>query len=213
MIGPWECHLSCRHGFDLHLQCNPPNAVVLSPVSHPVFRARNTTTGEMSFGRPKRPSGVVAIICSSRSLTITPIVHRLGARGCTADDGDVTTKRRCSFGLERHGWPAFRRRVAVGSERYAAVLPPSAANDAPVIKAALSDARNTMVWAISSGAPSRWSGTVATKPAFLSSVPVKRLSIPVSIGPGATALTRTPRPATSIAADLVSPSTACLLAA
>src|SRR5438309_10812180 len=80
--------------------------------------------------------------------------RRLGARGCTADDGDVTTKRRCSFGLERHGWPAFRRRVAVGSERYAAVLPPSAANDAPVIKVALADARNTMVWAILSGAPS-----------------------------------------------------------
>ena len=42
-------------------------------------------------------------------------------------------------------------------------------------------------------------------------VPVKRLSIPVSMGPGATALTRTPEPAASSAADLVMPSTACLL--
>ena len=56
------------------------------------------------------------------------------------------------------------------------------------------------------------SGTPAIKPAFLSSVPVKRFSIPVSIGPGATALTRTPDPAASSAADFVSPSTACLLA-
>src|SRR5207245_1224708 len=96
---------------------------------------------------------------------------------------------------------------------YWAGLPPSTRNDAPVMKDALSDERNTMVWATSSGAPTRLSGTVVIKPAFLSSVPVKRFSIPVSIGPGATALTRTPDPAASSAADLVNPSTACLLAA
>src|SRR5580692_1268292 len=65
-----------------------------------------------------------------------------------------------------------------------AVLPPSTRYDAPVINDALSDARNTMVWAISSGRPTRLSGTVAAKPALLSGVPVKRSSIPVSIGPG-----------------------------
>ena len=54
-----------------------------------------------------------------------------------------------------------------------------------------------MVWAISSGLPTRWSGTPAIKLAFLSSVPVNRVSMPVSIGPGATALTRTPAPAAS----------------
>jgi hypothetical protein len=43
-------------------------------------------------------------------------------------------------------------------------------------------------------------------------VPVNRFSIPVSIGPGATTFTRTPDSATSSAAALVSPSTACLLA-
>src|SRR5437868_15286166 len=48
---------------------------------------------------------------------------------------------------------------------------------------------------------------------LLSAVPVKRLSIPVSVGPGATALTRTPKRAASSAADFVMPSTACLLAA
>src|SRR3989454_5552905 len=77
---------------------------------------------------------------------------------------------------------------------------------------ALSDERKTIVCAISSGLPTRLSGTVAVRPAFLSSVPVKRFSIPVSIGPGATILTRTPDEAASSAADLVSPSTACLLA-
>jgi hypothetical protein len=43
-----------------------------------------------------------------------------------------------------------------------------------------------MVSAISSGHPTRLSGTVAAKPAFLSGVPAKRFSIAVSIGPGAT---------------------------
>ena len=70
-----------------------------------------------------------------------------------------------------------------------------------------------MVWAISSGLPTRLSGTPAIKLAFLSSVPVNRVSMPVPIGPGATTLTRTPAPAASRAADFVSPSTACLLAA
>ena len=63
------------------------------------------------------------------------------------------------------------------------------------------------------GHPTRLSGTVVIKPAFRSSVPVKRFSIPVSIGPGATTLIRTPDPAASSAADSVNPSTACLLAA
>jgi len=44
-------------------------------------------------------------------------------------------------------------------------------------------------------------------------VPVNRVNMPVSIGPGATALTRTPNSAASRAAERVSPSTACLLAA
>src|SRR5580692_10042234 len=94
-----------------------------------------------------------------------------------------------------------------------AVLPPSTRYDAPVIKDALSDARNTMVWAISSGRPIRLSGTVAARPAFFSGVPAKRSSIPVSMGPGATTLMRNPDAAASSAADLVRPSTACLLAA
>src|SRR5438876_9636775 len=98
-------------------------------------------------------------------------------------------------------------------KHYWAVLPPSTRYDAPVMNDALSEARNMMAWAISSGLPTRLSGTVAARPAFLSSVPVKRFSIPVSIGPGATMLTRTAEEAASSAADLVSPSTACLLAA
>src|ERR1700739_3921538 len=95
---------------------------------------------------------------------------------------------------------------------YRADLPPSTRYEAPVMNEALSEARNLMVLAISSGLPTRLSGTVAARLAFLSAVPVKRFSIPVSIGPGATVLTRTPEAAASSAADLVSPSTACLLA-
>src|SRR6202171_4022704 len=103
--------------------------------------------------------------------------------------------------------------TTLGEEHHWAVLPPSTRYDAPVMNDALSDARNRMVWAISSGLPTRLSGTVAARAAFLSLVPVKPFSIPVSIGPGATMLTRTPEEAASRPADLVSPSTACLLAA
>src|SRR5580704_16225447 len=113
---------------------------------------------------------------------------------------------------QREGEPRGLGRRSAHKD-HLAVLPPSTRYDAPVINDALSDARNTMVWAISSGRPTRLSGTVAAKPAFLSGVPVKRSSIPVSIGPGATRLMRTPDAAASSAADLVRPSTACLLAA
>src|ERR1700761_2663019 len=92
-------------------------------------------------------------------------------------------------------------------------LPPSTESTWPLIKDAWPEQRNRMALAISAGSPARPSGTVETRPAFLSALPVKRLSIPVSVGPGATALTRTPEPATSSATDVVSPSTACLLAA
>src|ERR1700736_3153673 len=83
-------------------------------------------------------------------------------------------------------------------ENHRAVLPPSTRYDAPVTNDALSDARNIMVSAISSGLTTRLSGTVAAKPAFLSAVPAKRFSIAVSIGPGATMLMRTPDAAASL---------------
>jgi hypothetical protein len=57
-----------------------------------------------------------------------------------------------------------------GEEHHRAVLPPSTRYDAPVMNDALSDARNMMVWAISSGLPTRLSGTVTSKLAFLSAV-------------------------------------------
>src|SRR5450432_2926537 len=71
-------------------------------------------------------------------------------------------------------------------------LPPSTATICPVIKEDFADEANTMACAISSGFPRRLSGTLATRPAFLSALPVNRSSIPVSTGPGATAFTRTP---------------------
>src|ERR1700732_3001631 len=112
----------------------------------------------------------------------------------------------------RSALSSARKTTVPPGKHHLAVLPPSTAYEAPVMNDALSDARNMMVWAISSGLPTRLSGTVAAKPAFLSAVPVNRFSIPVSIGPGATMLTLTPDAAASSAADLVSPSTACLLA-
>ena len=55
----------------------------------------------------------------------------------------------------------------------------------PVMKLALSEARNTIACATSSGRPMRLTGMFATNAAFRSAVPVKRVNMSVSIGPGA----------------------------
>ena len=73
-----------------------------------------------------------------------------------------------------------------------------------------SDAMKRIALASSSERPRRAIGTVVTRAALLSGVPVKRVNMPVSVGPGATALTRIPDFASSSAKDLVMPS-ACLL--
>src|SRR3979409_235686 len=75
---------------------------------------------------------------------------------------------------------------------------------------ASSDAMKTIPSATSSERPSRPSGTCFARAALFSDVPVKRVSMPVSVGPGATAFTRIPDLASSSATDLVMPSTACL---
>src|SRR5712691_10902796 len=90
-------------------------------------------------------------------------------------------------------------------------LPPSTETTWPVTNEAEAEARKTIARPISSGLPIRPSGTVDTSAALFWGLPVKRSSMPVSVGPGATALTRTPEAAPSSAADLVMPSTACLL--
>src|SRR5258707_14088264 len=77
---------------------------------------------------------------------------------------------------------------------------------------ASAEATKAITCAISSGVARRLRGTVETSAALLSSGLVKRASMPVSGVPGATTLTRTPGPATSSAADVVRPSTACFLA-
>jgi len=83
-----------------------------------------------------------------------------------------------------------------------ASFPPSAASEAPVMKEALSEARKRIASATSSGWPIRFMGTREIKSALFSGVPVKRFNIPVSIGPGATTLIRTPVSANSRAAAL-----------
>src|ERR1700749_3111657 len=51
----------------------PPFAKMISPVSQPASsEARNTATRTMSSGWPKRPSGVLAIICFLNSGPMTP---------------------------------------------------------------------------------------------------------------------------------------------
>jgi hypothetical protein len=123
------------------------------------------------------------------------------ARGATLRYLDLAEERSLRRGL------LVRKLV---ERRHEAVLPPLTAMTCPVMNEALAEAANTIASAISSSLPARFSGTPATSPAFLSELPVNRSSIAVSIGPGATALIRTPNAAPSSAADLVNPSTACL---
>ena len=64
-----------------------------------------------------------------------------------------------------------------------AVLPPSAVSICPVTNDAFSEARKMVARAISAGLPTRPSGTLLASAAFLSAVPVKRLSMLVSRDP------------------------------
>src|SRR5438094_3657686 len=100
-----------------------------------------------------------------------------GRAGCGNFD-----RLRCGYDVLFHGLTSLC--LTVGFAGYPADFPPSTESTWPVIKAALSEARKTRALAISSGFPTRPSGTLETRPAFLSALPVKRLSIPVSIGPG-----------------------------
>src|SRR6266478_4975142 len=97
-------------------------------------------------------------------------------------------------------------------EDQSASIPPSTGMEAPVMYDAFAEATKAITSAISFGVARRLAGTVETSAALFASVLVKRVSMPVSVVPGATTFTRTPVPATSSAADFVIPSTACLLA-
>ena len=90
-------------------------------------------------------------------------------------------------------------------------MPPSTSNTVPEMYEASGEEMKTMASASSVGVARRRNGTVATSAASTSLVPVKRSSIAVSVGPGATAFTRMPELPCSSATDLVSPSTANLL--
>ena len=90
-------------------------------------------------------------------------------------------------------------------------MPPSTSNTVPEIYEASGEEMNTMAFASSSVVPLPRKGTVATSASLTSAVPVKRSSIAVSVGPGATAFTRMPEFPCSRATDLVSPSIANLL--
>src|SRR6266436_1219059 len=84
----------------------------------------------------------------------------------------------------RNVWKILRSGLVTKQSCYKPVLPPLTLMIWPVMNDALLEATNTMVSAISSGRPARFSGTPATRPAFRSALPVKRSSIAVSIGPG-----------------------------
>ena len=66
-----------------------------------------------------------------------------------------------------------------------------------------SDATKMIALASFSGRPRRPIGTAVTRAALFSSVPVKRVNMPASVGPGAMAFTRILDLASSSATDLV----------
>jgi hypothetical protein len=93
-----------------------------------------------------------------------------------------------------------RRLAAVGAENRAGA------------ERALSDPRNTIIHAISSGLPRRLDGPIETSLLSRFAGGAERMGGLAAAVPGETALTRTPDSAASSATHRVSPSTACLLA-
>src|ERR1700730_17740013 len=89
--------------------------------------------------------------------------------------------------LDLEGW----------NQRHASLQPLSTLRLWPVVNEASPDEMKTIASARSSERPRRPIGTPATRAALFSGVPVKRVSMPVSVGPGATAFTRIPDLATS----------------
>src|SRR5713226_2597998 len=72
---------------------------------------------------------------------------------------------RCGCDIRLHGFTSLC--LGFGFTSYPADFPPSTESTWPLIKDAWSEQRNRMALAISSGCPTRPSGTVETKPAFL----------------------------------------------
>src|SRR5258708_28313508 len=103
--------------------------------------------------------------------------------------------RRRGGGIGRPG-AAVSPGLVMG-QNYEAVLPPLTLMTWPVMNDALREATNTMASAISVGVPTRLRGTPATSPAFLSAVPVHRVSKSGFNGPGAIAFARIPAAAPS----------------
>src|SRR6185295_8690414 len=128
-------------------------------------------------------------------------------RGLPADHGRLDPAQAESFFTRR----AVGRGGVLRALASQWLLPPSTLRMWPLINEASSDAMKTIALASSSVRPRRPMGTVVTRAALLSGVPVKRVNMLVSVGPGATAFTRIPDLASSSATDLVMPSTACLL--
>ena len=89
--------------------------------------------------------------------------------------------------------------------------PPSIVSTCPVMYLASGERRNATAPETSSGVPNRPRGTFFSRVSLISSV---RTSVSrVSMNPGAIALTVMPREPTSLAVDLVSPTSPALAAA
>src|SRR5260370_32742847 len=104
---------------------------------------------------------------------------------------EVPACRRCEP-CERYGGHVDE--ATTTRTTYTCACPPSTNSSIPVIKLLSSEARNTTALAISSGSPSRPSGTVVTSDLTIcllcSSVCPRLLMSGVLVGPGLTALTR-----------------------
>src|SRR5579883_1579766 len=110
------------------------------------------------------------------------------------------------------GWNSLEGGHGAGrAPRFAVQImnaPPLTFSVSPVMNDAASEARKAMACAISRGVARRPIGMVATRRAWSSDG--RSRIMPVSTGPGATAFTRTPRPADCAASDIVRPITPAL---
>ena len=101
---------------------------------------------------------------------------------------------------------AFRRVLFSRSHK---IKPPSQVSTCPVMKSALSEARNATAWAMSSGVPKRPMGVSCAS--WGSTSAGRASSISVRMTPGATQFTRMWVGASSAARDRVRPMRAALV--